>query len=131
MTTVPDPRPHVVALESGLRLAGTRCEDCGLPSLWDPPRCASCGGRLRPESFGPDGTVWSSTVVRVPVPGRTPPYALAYVDLDDGPRVLAHVVAPDAPAAPMERLMPGVRVRLVTSTADGDVAVRPIEEASA
>ena len=63
--------------------------------------------------FGPDGTVWSATVVRIPVPGRMPPYALAYVDLDDGPRVLAH--ADDA--VPI-----GARVRLKEST-DGDVRV--------
>jgi uncharacterized OB-fold protein len=52
-------------------------------------------------------------VVRVPVPGRTPPYALAYVDLDDGPRVLAH--ADDA--VPI-----GARVRLAES-AQGDVRI--------
>ncbi|CAB4545175.1 MAG: Zn-ribbon domain-containing OB-fold protein [Actinomycetes bacterium] len=125
MTTTPDPRPPVLPLDGTTRLAGTRCAECGLPSLWDPPRCAGCGGRMRRDTFGPDGTVWSSTVVRVPVPGRTPPYALAYVDLDDGPRVLAHVVAGDGVTV---RLPPGTRVRLTTSTDDGDVAVQPIEE---
>lgn len=57
--------------------------------------------------------------MRIPVPGRTPPYALAYVDLDDGPRVLAHVVHArgrhDTPV-PI-----GSRVRLLVSTEDDDV----------
>ena len=67
--------------------------------------------------FGPGGTVWSSTVVRIPVAGREPPVALAYVDLDDGPRVLVHApLAPDAPAV-------GSRVVLVAPTAAGDPAV--------
>lgn len=52
--------------------------------------------------------MWSATVVRIPVAGRTPPYALAYVDLDDGPRVLAHVVAGNGDTAPSV----GARVRL-------------------
>jgi uncharacterized OB-fold protein len=54
--------------------------------------------------------------VRVPVPGRTPPYGLAYVDLDDGPRILAH--APGTPDV-------GARVRLAPKTPDGDLAVTP------
>lgn len=61
--------------------------------------------------------MWSSTVVRVPVPGRTPPYAMAYVDVDDGPRILAHV---DGPA---ERIAVGTRVTLTIGDAEGDLTV--------
>lgn len=72
---------------------------------------------MEPAEFGPFGTVWSATVVRIPVPGRTPPYGLAYVDLDDGPRILAHV-------ADSERAVPiGARVRLLPGAADGDPQV--------
>lgn len=67
--------------------------------------------------FGPGGIVWSSTVVRVPVPGRTPPYTVAYVDLDDGPRVLCHV------DGLTNRPPVGHRVRLCGTTADGDLLV--------
>ena len=84
-----------------------------------PPRCSRC---LEPHvseaTFGTLGSVWSSTVVRIPVPGRTPPYALAYVDFDDGPRVLAHV------HGRTERIAVGERVQLAASTAAGDVAVQ-------
>lgn len=122
MTTVPDPRPAVVEGDaSGRMVAGTRCGACNHPSLWPSPRCPVCGGEPAAAVFGPGGTVWSSTVVRVAVPGRNPPYTLAYVDLDDGPRLLAHV------ATSTERLAPGSRVRVTGSTADGDVLV---EEAS-
>ena len=55
--------------------------------------------------------------MRLPVPGRTPPYALAYVDIDDGPRVLAHIVgATDRPPV-------GTRVTLTERTADDDLAM--------
>jgi uncharacterized OB-fold protein len=67
--------------------------------------------------FGPGGTLWSSTVVRVPVPGRTPPYAVGYVDFDNGPRVLCHLTAID------KRPAVGTRVTIFGSTPDGDVLV--------
>lgn len=81
------------------------------------PSCPRCGGATAPAEFGPGGTVWSATVVRVAVAGHTPPYALAYVDLDAGPRVLAHVAGPAGTAPPI-----GSRVRLVPS-GDGDLTV--------
>lgn len=120
MTTTPDPRPQVVRSEDGtFHLIGSRCRSCGHPMLALPPRCASC---LEPHvadaTFGASGTVWSSTVVRIAVPGRTPPYALAYVDIDEGPRVLAHVIGHD------ERVAVGQRVRLVSSSAAGDLTVQ-------
>lgn len=70
------------------------------------------------EFYGPLGTVWSSTVVRVPLPDREPPYALAYVDLQDGPRVLAHVNVAG------ERVPVGQTVRLMEATASGDIQVK-------
>lgn len=118
MTTTPDPRPAVVGKDPVRGVAGCRCARCGHPLLWAPPRCPECGGEPHEAVFGPSGTVWSSTVVRVPVPGRTPPYGLAYVDLDGGPRILAHVAGSAA-----ERVAPGTRVTVVGQTDDGDVLV--------
>jgi uncharacterized OB-fold protein len=65
-------------------------------------------------AFGPEGQVWSSTVLRVPLPGRRPPYGLVYVDLDDGPRVLGHSRAEATPAV-------GERVTLQTVSDLGDL----------
>jgi uncharacterized protein len=45
-----------------------------------------------PTSFGPGGIVWSSTTVHLRVGDLTPPFVLAYVDIDGGPRVLARIV---------------------------------------
>lgn len=61
--------------------------------------------------------MFSSTVLRIPVPGRTPPFTLAYVDVDDGPRILAHVDGPD------EALVPESRVALSGWTELGDPVV--------
>jgi len=121
MTTLPDPRPAVAPDDTGVtRLHGARCTSCGHPLLVHPPRCARCLGPLAPARFGPAGTVWSSTVVRIGVPGRTPPYTLAYVDLVDGPRILAHV------AGHTERVAVGTAVRLVPSSREGDLVVEVV-----
>ena len=98
-------------------VAGVRCTSCGHVVAFERVRCPQCAGAVVETEFGPAGTVWASTVVRVPVPGRTPPYALAYVDLDDGPRVLAHVAGATEPP-PV-----GGRVRLDGQTRDGDLQV--------
>lgn len=98
-------------------MAGRSCPACGLHTVSATPRCPSCRGDLVESLFGPEGTVWSSTVVRVPIPGRTPPTVMAYVDLDDGPRVLCHV------AAATDRVPIGRRVRVVGTTASGDLEV--------
>ena len=125
--TIVDPRPRIVAAPDGAGVvAGVRCTDherCPGRAAFDWPACPSCGGTVEPAEFGPGGTVWSSTVVRIQVPGRTPPYALAYVDLDDGPRLLAHV---RQPAGDVDRVAPGTPVELVGTTDAGDPLVEVV-----
>jgi uncharacterized protein len=114
-----DPRPELHRTAQGeWVVAGRRCLVCAEPVAYAWPRCPACAGAVEPAWFGPHGTVWSSTVVRIAVPGHVPPYALAYVDLDDGPRVLAHT-AGDAPA-PIEA---GVRLTGVSEAGDLQVEV--------
>ena len=116
-TASADSRPRISVGEDSLpRVIGLRCAHCGAAAAFIWPRCPDCGGSAEPAEFGPDGRVWSSTVVRVPVPGRTPPYALVYVDLDDGPRVLAHTGSGDPVAI-------GTRVRLRGTDDAGDLQV--------
>ena len=111
-----DPRPD--ATPEGLR--GGRCTSCGYPMLYRPPLCPSCGGSpVERATFGPGGTVWSSTVLRIRVADRKPPAVLAYVDFDEGPRALVHV---DGPAE--GPLRPGTRVRLLGRDDRGDPLVR-------
>lgn len=113
-----DPRPRCrLDADDAWRVHGLRCRRCGTVAAYAWPRCPACAGPAEPAAFGPAGTVWSSTVVRIPVPGRTPPFTLAYVDLDDGPRVLAHV--PGADTAPAV----GGRARLIAPTGSDDLAV--------
>jgi len=101
---------------------GVRCAVCGYVAALVRPRCPACRGRVEPAEFGPAGTVWSATVVHVSLPGRKAPYALAYVDLDAGPRVLAQP-AGNTP------LRVGQRVRIVNVTAEDEIRVQRVRPA--
>lgn len=116
-----DARPRTEAAGDGRwHVTGLRCPSCREMAAYAWPRCPTCAGRAEAAVFGPEGTVWSSTVVRIPVADRTPPYALAYVDLDDGPRILVHVAGSWSEG----RVPPiGSRVRLTEPSADGDPQV--------
>lgn len=116
-----DPRPAVT--ETGL-LQGGICDACDMPLLYCPPLCPECGEReVCPASFGPYGTVWSSTILRIKVGDRLPPTALAYVDIDKGPRLLAHLPSDSSKALP-----PGTRVRLLGLNERGDPQVGEVSE---
>jgi len=106
-----DPRPLV----DGDVVVGSRCTGCNRPDAWQRERCPACLGVCVSERFGPGGIVWSSADVHLAVGHREPPFTLAQVDLDDGPRVLVTV-------RPTGEVPPGTRVRIV-GTDDGDVVV--------
>lgn len=61
--------------------------------------------------------MWSSADVHLAVGHREPPFTLAQVDLDGGPRVLATI-------RPNGELPPGTRVEIL-GEALGDVVVGP------
>lgn len=108
----PDPRVAV----ADKKVLGTVCLRCALPAVGSTLRCIDCGGELTNAAFGPRGTVWSSTTVRIPVGSIAAPYTLAFVDMHEGPRVLVHV-------ASTEPLRPGTAVEVIGQTASGDVLV--------
>lgn len=107
---VADPRP----VWDGDAVLGVRCTACRYPQAQrEIPWCPACHEPVAPERFTPRGTIWSSTVVTIPVGTRRPPFALAYLDLDDGPRVLVHLAEPRV-------LRAGTRAR-ITGTDHGDL----------
>lgn len=116
---VSDPRPVV----DGQQVLGSVCGTCGQTSAWRRQRCERCLGVPTPELFGPGGSVWSSATIHLRVGHRTPPFTLAYVDLDDGPRVLARL-RPDV------ELACGALVQ-ITGVDEGDVIVSPRRDGTA
>lgn len=76
----------------------THCRDCD--RRWFPARaqCSHCASwNVDDAVTGGRGAAYASTVVRIGPTRFSPPYPLAYVDVD-GVRLLAHVAATEAPA---------------------------------
>jgi uncharacterized protein len=103
---VPEPSPTLEtepfwAAARDDRLLLPRCDDCDTV-VWYPRRfCPQCHSRSVSwfEATG-RGTVYSYTVVRQ-APGdwkEAVPYVIAYVELDEGPRLLTNVVGCDPDA---------------------------------
>ncbi|MER5216614.1 OB-fold domain-containing protein [Streptomyces sp. NPDC002838] len=82
---------------SGRPLHGSRCPSCEVAVYPADPACPSCGGRAVPVVLSGTGTVWTWTVQRYAP--KSPPYAMpeggfrpfavGYVELTEGVRVLA------------------------------------------
>lgn len=74
------------------------------------------------KSFAPMGTVWARTLISFAVHGTSGPSEFAYVDLDDGPRLLVRNNRPDGKGT----LTPGDRVAV--GVTDGVLSVTSQEE---
>jgi hypothetical protein len=111
---VADPRP---VFEAGAVL-GCRCTACRYPVAQPGiPWCPVCYSPVAPDRFAASGAVWSSTVVAIRVGPLRPPFGLAYLDLDDGPRVLVRLA--DPAVVPI-----GTRLT-ITGTDGGDLIAAP------
>ncbi len=80
--------PYAVSVADG-RVMGARCTLCSTATAPATHRCPGCGGAMERSDFASTGRVFSATEVWLPVGGLEPPSVLAYVDLADGPRLLA------------------------------------------
>lgn len=90
-------------------LIGSQCAGCGTRVFPSRDFCPACDSGQAPEgiTLSGHGSVFSYTVVRQAPGGRPTPYVLAYVDLDEGVRVMAQVDHPP------EDMRIGLRVGLV------------------
>jgi uncharacterized protein len=115
----PEAEPFWEACAQG-RLSIQRCLDCGEPFFFPRAFCPRCSSD-RLEWFDCSGraTLYTFTVVRrQAIAGLPAPYLLALVDLEEGPRMMTHVVEAD-PA----RLEPGAPLRV---TFRGEIGGRPL-----
>jgi uncharacterized OB-fold protein len=78
------------------RLVVQRCASCGRHQFYPRPFCLGCGeGELEWVDATGTATVYSITTVRMKVlPELDPPYDVALVELDEGPRFLGRVTTP-------------------------------------
>ena len=101
------------------------CEACGKAHHYPRARCPHCFSERTVWRNGSGrGTVYSWTVFR-----RGPaPYAIAYVELDEGPRILTNLVECN-----LDRIAIGDRVEVVFTPTQGGPPVpmfRPVGERS-
>jgi uncharacterized protein len=99
---LPQPTPETQHFWDGARageLRLQRCDDCR--HVYFPPRpfCPSCGSRSV-TVFNASGRakLHSYVIHHRPVPGFTPPYAIAVVELQEGPKMMTNIV--DCPQTP-------------------------------
>ncbi len=75
------------------RLVGGRCPNCDKVFFPRFNTCPSCSSRvpMADMKLSRRGTLYSYSVIHVDAPGFKAPYAVAYVDLSEGPRVFGHL----------------------------------------
>src|SRR3977135_3016270 len=98
----PNPTPKTQLLWQGRQAGGLRLQRCdACANVYFPPRpfCPACASR-KVSVFKASGKakLYSYVIHHRPVPGFTPPYAIAVVELDEGPRMMSNIV--DCPQTP-------------------------------
>ncbi len=80
------------------RLVVQKCNACGHHQFYPRPFCLACEAtELSWVEAKGTGSIYSLTTVRLPVTEELPPpYLLALVDLDEGPRLLTNIEAETA-----------------------------------
>ncbi|MDP2919274.1 MAG: Zn-ribbon domain-containing OB-fold protein [Dehalococcoidia bacterium] len=75
------------------RLIIQHCKRCGSHQFYPRPFCVKCAtGEVEWVETKGDGTIYSLTTVRVQIsPAFNPPYNVALVQLDEGPRMLTDI----------------------------------------
>ncbi len=83
-----------------------KCDDCGTVVFYPRRHCTGCtGGSLSWHVASGKGTVYTYSVVRQsyhPFFRNLIPYAVAWIDLDEGPRILSNIVGVDDPLSDIE-----------------------------
>ena len=114
----PDSREHFDGLEAG-KLLLPRCDRCGTV-IWYPRHlCPACGS-LEVSWFeaGGRGTLHSFSVIRrgQGAYAEATPYVLAYVELEEGPRVMTNLLVDPSN---LDSLAIGQQVVMVIDRGDG------------
>jgi len=101
---VPEPTPETQPFWDGTRAGELRLQRCdACDHAYFPPRpfCPRCASReVRWFKASGRATLHSYVIHHRPVPGFTPPYSIAVVELEEGPRMMTNIVeCPQTPDA--------------------------------
>ena len=101
---LPQPTPETKHFWEGTQAGEIRLQKCGdCAKVYFPPRpfCPGCASR-NVTVFKASGKakLHSYVIHHRPAPGFTPPYAIAVVELEEGPRLMTNIVGcPQTPEA--------------------------------
>ena len=116
---LPVPTPETAHFWEGTRAGELRLQRCAAcEHAYFPPRpfCPACGSRdVAVFAASGRGRLYSYTIHHRQVPGFTPPYSIAVVELEEGPRMMTNIVACDQTPAALAIDM-AVAVRFETLT---------------
>jgi uncharacterized OB-fold protein len=101
---LPQPTPETQHYWDGARqgqLLLQRCDDCRHTYFPPRPFCPKCASRkVSVNQASGKGRLHSYVIHHRPSPGFTPPYSIAVVELDEGPRLMTNIVGcPQTPEA--------------------------------
>jgi uncharacterized protein len=120
----PQPTPETQHFWDGTKageLRLQRCDSCS--KVYFPPRpfCPSCAAReVSVFAASGKGRLYSYVIHHRQVPGFTPPYAIAVVELNEGPRMMTNIV--DCPQTP-EALVLDMPVEIAFEKLDDDITL--------
>ena len=107
---IPTPTPETKHYWDGAKdgkLILQKCNDCS--DNYFPPRpfCPKCGSRSVQEfQASGKGSLYSYVINHLPSPGFTPPFAIAVVELEEGPRLMSNIVECEQTPEALELDMP-------------------------
>ncbi len=93
---IPKPTPETQHYWDGTKQGELRLQKCdSCHSTYFPPRpfCPECGAReVSVVTASGRGTLYSYVINHLPSPGFEPPFAIAVVELEEGPRLMSNIV---------------------------------------
>jgi uncharacterized OB-fold protein len=93
---VPQPTPETQPFWEGTKAGELRLQRCdACAQVYFPPRpfCPKCAGRkVSWFKASGRGTLYSYVIHHRPAPGFTPPYSIAVVALNEGPRLMTNII---------------------------------------
>ncbi len=118
--------------DGSVRLVGTECNDCGARVFPPSDVCCECmSENVSALPLGPDGTLYSYSVVHAAPKGWTLPFVAAYLDMPEGVRVFAHIVDADPDSLTMDMAVEATIAKLGTDEDGNSVesyAFRPVSK---
>ena len=101
---LPEPTPETQHFWDGTKLGELRlqrCNDCARAYFPPRPFCPECASRaVTVFAATGRGTLHSYVISHRPAPGFDPPYAIAIVELEEGPRLMSNISGvPQTPEA--------------------------------